>query len=488
MTSQKREHIVSTTDFSKNAEIGYMSAMELSAAYAAGTLSATEVTKAVLERIDAVNPHLNAFAVLSPEMALADAARADDDLARGVSKPLLGIPVTIKDAYDLVGFKTETGSNWLAGTTGVATEDNVVVQRLRDAGAIVLGKTTTSEMAWSGLSYSPRTGVTHNPWAKGLNAGASSAGAAVAASAGFGPLHLGSDGGGSIRMPAHFCSIFGLKPTYGRVPHVPVSNNDYGTHIGPMTRTVAESAMMLRVMAGPHHLDHTSSEATPPDYFANIAASMKGKKIAFSIDLGHARVDPDVERAIREAAAAFQSLGAEVEEVTPSWGPKGTDLARFFWAAKEARRLNILPEWESRMGPDFVACMRAGGHYTATDYLLRRQEKYDYIAEMETFLEDWDFFLTPAASVTAFPPTQMRPDHWPQHDWDWMAWAEFMYPFNFSGNPASVVPCGFDSAGLPVGLQIVGKRFDDLGVLQASAAFETVMPVHKTRPSFDSFK
>lgn len=479
---------MSRTDFSKNAEIGYMSAMEIASSYEQGVLSATEVTKAILERIDEINPHLNAFSVVTAEMALTDAANADKDLAQGIKKPLLGIPVTIKDAYDIAGFKTETGSNWLAGTTGIASEDNVVVARLREAGAIILGKTTTSEMAWSGLSYSPRTGITHNPWAKGLNAGASSAGAAVAASAGFGPLHLGSDGGGSIRMPAHFCSIFGLKPTYGRIPHVPVSNNDYGTHIGPMTRTVAESAAMLRIMAGPHYLDHTSSESTPPDYLANLHASMKGKRIAFSIDLGHARVDPDVENAIRAAAEAFKAMGAIVEEVTPSWGPKGVSLARFFWAAKEARRLSILPEWESQMGADFVACMRAGADYSSADYLNQRQEKYNYLAEMQTFLEDWDFFLTPAASVTAFPPTQMLPDHWPQHAWDWMAWAEFMYPFNFSGNPASVIPCGFDNAGLPIGLQIVGRRFDDLGVLQASAAFEEAMPVHQTRPSFESFK
>lgn len=479
---------MSKTEFFKHSDIGYMSVAELAASFSERRLSAVEATTAILARIEEVNPHLNAFSVITAETALADAAKADEERARGVSKPLLGIPVTIKDAYDLAGCKTEAGSNWLAATTGVATQDNVVVKRLRDAGAVVLGKTTTSEMAWSGLSYSPRTGITHNPWGKGLNAGASSAGAAVAASAGFGPLHLGSDGGGSIRMPAHFCSIFGLKPTYGRVPHVPVSNNDYGTHIGPMTRTVAESAVMLQILAGPHYLDHTSCEATPPDYAAALAASMKGKRIAFSVDLGHARVDPEVERVFRDAAAVFASLGAVVTEVTPSWGPKGVDLARFFWAAKEARRLSILPEWEDQMGPDFVACMRAGGSYTSSDYLNRRQEKYDYIAEMQTFLEDWDFFLTPAASVTAFPPTQMRPDHWPQHDWDWMAWAEFMYPFNFSGNPASIVPCGFDTAALPVGLQIVGRRFDDLGVLQASAAFEEAMPIHQSRPTFNSFK
>jgi aspartyl-tRNA(Asn)/glutamyl-tRNA(Gln) amidotransferase subunit A len=477
-----------TVDFEKNADVGYMTAVELREAYASGQLSATSVVSKILDRIAEVNPSLNAFSAITAEQALKDAAQADRDMSDGRQAPLLGIPVTIKDAYDLAGIKTETGSIWLSETSEVAKTDNVVVDRLRKAGAVVLGKTTTSEMAWSGLSWNPLTGTTHNPWAKGLNAGASSSGAGVAAAAGFGPLHLGSDGGGSIRMPCHFCGIFGLKPTYGRVPHVPVSNNDYATHIGPMSRTVADSAMMLRTMAGPHHLDHTSSEATPPDYLANLKMSMKGKRIALSIDLGHARVDPDVAKAVREAAALFADLGADVQEVTPGWGPKGVDLARFFWAAKEARRTNILPEWESKLGADYVACMRAGEHYTSTEFLNRRQEKYEYIAEMQAFLDNWDFLLTPAASVTAFPPRQMRPDHWPPHEWDWMAWAEFLYPFNLSGNPASSVPCGFDAAGLPIGLQIIGKRFDDLGVLQASAAYEAANPVYRKRPNFSSFR
>lgn len=476
-----------TTNYSKNAEIGYMTAIELQQAYASGALTPTIVTAKILERIEEVNPAVNAFSALTAEQAMIDAAKAEKDMSEGRSAPLLGIPVTIKDAYDLAGVKTETGSLWLSAVSEVATADNVVVERLRTAGAVVLGKTTTSEMAWSGLSYSPLTGTTHNPWGKGLNAGASSAGAGVAAAAGFGPLHLGSDGGGSIRMPCHFCSVFGLKPTYGRIPHIPVSNNDYATHIGPMTRTVADSALMLRTMAGPHYLDHTSCEATPPDYLANLATSMKGKRIAFSIDLGFARVDPDVAATVRKAAELFRELGAHVEEVTPVWGEKGADLARFFWAAKEARRASILPEWASRMGPEYVACMRAGEHYRSIEFLNRRQEKYDYIAAIETFLEDWDFFLTPTASVTAFPPQQMRPDHWPQHDWDWMAWAEFLYPFNLSGNPAASVPCGFDASGLPIGLQIVGKRFDDLGVLQASAAYEAANPIYRQRPDFSSF-
>ncbi|MCT8973379.1 amidase [Microbaculum marinisediminis] len=477
-----------SVNFDKNAEIGYLTAIDLKQAYTSGALSAKTVTEQILDRIAELNPELNAFSALTADQAMQDAANADAQRAEGRDAPLLGIPVTIKDAYDLAGVKTETGSIWLSETSAVADADNVVVKRLRDAGAVVLGKTTTSEMAWSGLSWSPLTGTTHNPWGKGLNAGASSAGAGVAAAAGFGPLHLGSDGGGSIRMPCHFCGVFGLKPTFGRVPHVPMSNNDYATHIGPMSKTVADSALMLKVMAGPHHLDHTCCESSPPDYLASLPATMKGKRIALSVDLGHARVDDDVAASVREAAKLFSSLGANVEEVTPSWGEKGADLARFFWAAKEGRRANLIEEWGSKLGADYVACMRAGAEYSAPEFLNRRQEKYDYVAEMQSFFEDWDFLLTPTASVTAFPPQQMRPDHWPQHEWDWMAWAEFLYPFNLSGNPAASVPCGFDGSGLPIGLQIVGRRFDDLGVLQASAAYEASNPIYRQRPSFDSFR
>ena len=182
--------------------------------------------------------------------------------------------------------------------------------RLRDEGAIILGKTTTSEFGWTGVSRSPLTGITHNPWKHGYNAGASSAGAGAAAAAGFGPLHQGSDGAGSIRMPSHFCGVFGLKPTFGRVPYYPVGSGDYTSHMGPMTRTVADSALMLEVMAGPHPLDHTTCEAGPADYLGRLHEGVRGKRIAYSADLGVARVDPDVAALVRSAVAALQPNSA----------------------------------------------------------------------------------------------------------------------------------------------------------------------------------
>src|SRR6266702_6057424 len=243
-------------------DLCFTPATELVGAIRDKELSSVEITSTVLDFIAALEPKLNAFAHLAAEEAMDAAAKADSALAKGATLgPLHGIPVTIKDLEPVRGMPFEGGTYLRRGD--VAAADNVVVSRLRNAGAIILGKTTTPEFGWKGVSQSPLTGITHNPWKHGHNAGASSAGAGVAAAAGYGPLHLGSDGAGSIRMPAHFCGVYGLKPTYGRVPYYPVSTGDLTSHMGPMTRTVADSALMLEVMAGPHPLDNTSCEAGP---------------------------------------------------------------------------------------------------------------------------------------------------------------------------------------------------------------------------------
>jgi aspartyl-tRNA(Asn)/glutamyl-tRNA(Gln) amidotransferase subunit A len=363
------------------------------------------------------------------------------------------------------------------------SEDTPVVPRLKDEGAIILGKTTTSEFGWTGVSRSPLTGITHNPWKFGFNAGASSAGAGAAAAAGFGPLHQGSDGAGSIRMPAHFCGVYGLKPSFGRVPYYPVGTGDLTSHMGPLTRTVADSALFLEVMAGPHPLDYTTLEAGPASYHARLHEGIKGRRIAYSPDLGLARVDPDVAALVRAAVHRFTELGAIVEEVPIPWAAPGPELIRFFWSAHMTRLKPHLAQWESRMDPGLVACIKASDTVSVADYQAGRERKMPYVAAIHRWFEDWDFLLSPAVSVAAFPAQNLMPDHWPRHDWDWVSWAEFSYPFNMSWNPAASIPCGFTAEGLPVGLQIVGKRFDDLGVLQASAAFESIQPWAGKRPS-----
>ncbi len=278
-------------------------------------------------------------------------------------------------------------------------------------------------------------------------------------------------------MPAHFCGVFGLKPTYGRVPAWPVPNNDQGSHVGPITRTVADAALMLRTMAGPHPWDHTSLEAAPDDYPGKLDGGVAGLKIAFSPDLGHARVDPEVAELVAGAARVFEDLGCRVETVVPDFGPEGPDLGRFFWCAHEQAMARYLDtEWEAKMDPGLVACIREGLGTTVADYLARRADKYRYVGKINRLFGDWDLLITPSVSVAAFPAELLQPAHWEPHPWDWIRWAEFSYPFNMSGSPAASVPCGFTKAGLPVGMQIVSRRFNDLGVLQAAAAFEAARP------------
>ena len=450
-------------------------ATELAAWIRARRVSPTEIARAVIDRIDHLEADVNAFANLSPSLALEMAADAEKALARGETTGVLhGVPVTIKDLFDLKGFPTERGSFSQAGH--IADSDSPVVERLKAAGAVVIGKTTTSEFGWSGMSRSPLTGTTHNPWKDGFNAGGSSAGAAAAAAMGFGPLHQGSDGAGSIRMPSHFCGVFGFKPTWGRVPHVPVRNNDLVSHVGPISRTVADAALFLDATAGAHPFDHTSLTDSDCAFSASLAEDVGDLKVAFSADLGHARVDSDVTGLVERAAHDFESFGCRVEAVTPPWGKDGPELARFFWAVHEAPLAEHLDAWEDRMDPGLVACIRAGSGHSAETYLAMRARKLDYIERIHRFMADWNLLLTPSVSVAAFPVERLQPAHWPDHPWDWLSWSEFCYPFNMSGLPAASVPCGFTDAGLPVGLQIVGQRASDSLVLRAAAAFERARP------------
>jgi aspartyl-tRNA(Asn)/glutamyl-tRNA(Gln) amidotransferase subunit A len=463
-------------------DLGFLPAVRLAELIRIKQLSPVEYTSALLARIETLEPKVNAFAYLAADQAM-DAARAAEAKLMSGDRigRLHGVPVTIKDLAITKDMPTQQGSFIYQGKQ--PTEDAPMVPRMKDEGAIVLGKTTTSEFGWTGVSHSPLTGITHNPWKFGYNAGASSAGAGAGCAAGYGPLHQGSDGAGSIRMPAHFCGVFGLKPSFGRVPNYPVSTGDMTSHNGPLTRSVADAALMLEVMAGPHPLDYTTLEAGPAAYQARLHEGVKGRRIAYSPDLGHARVDPDVAALVKAAAHRFTELGAIVEEVPTPWAAPGPELIRFFWSAHLSRLKPQLAKWESRMDPGLVACIKASTNVSITDYQLARERKMAYIAAINRWFEGWDFLLTPSVSVAAFPAEKLMPDHWPQHDWDWVSWAEFSYPFNMSWNPAASVPCGFTADGLPVGLQIVGKRFDDLGVLQASAAFEAIQPWAHERPA-----
>lgn len=466
-----------------SAALNWLPATKLAALIRRKAVSPVEVMQAVLAQVEAREPRLNAMVLRLDEAAMAAARAAEAAVMRGEALgPLHGVPATIKDLAPLKGLPMASGS--LTTGSPIQSEDTPLATRLTDAGAILIGKTTTPEFGWTGVSRSPLTGLTHNPWKHGYNAGASSAGAGVAAAAGYGPLHQGSDGAGSIRMPAHFCGVYGLKPSHGRVPYYPMSLGDFTSHNGPLTRTVADAALMTQVMAGPHPWDHGTLEAPPADYLGRLHEPPRRRlRLAYSPDLGHARVDPEVAALVRAAAEAFaRAAGAELAEISPAWGPMGPELGRFFWSANLSRLKATLGPWRERMDPGLVACIEESQDVTVSEYQRQRARKYDYIRAINGTFVDYDFLLTPAVSVAAFPLPRLMPEHWPQHEWDWLSWAEFSYPFNMSGNPAASIPCGFTAEGLPVGLQIVGPRFDDLGVLQASAFFERLRPWADRRP------
>ena len=462
-------------------DINFTPATELADLIRNKTLSPVEVSDAAIDRVERLNPVLNAFCHMDFDQTRRDARAAEDAVMRGYDLgPLHGVPFSIKDMVAVKGMKMCSGSNIFADR--VMDFDAPLVARLKASGGVLLGKTTTPEFGWRATGDSPLTGSTLNPWDITKTSGGSSAGAASAAASGMAPLNQGADGAGSVRIPACFCGIFGIKPTFGRVPNVPQSNNDNTSHPGPMTRTVADSALMLSIMAGPDPLDNTSLESPPADYPGLLHDGIAGLRIAYSPDLGRNRVEPEIAEATAKAVARFSEFGAHVEEVAIDW-PDTAELIHFMWSAHEVGNYGpYLDEWRDRMDPGLVACIEDALSYSAGDYIRHRAEKQAFNRCVADFFVDYDLLLTPATSVTALDAGTLNPPDWPQTDWNWLAWASFSYPFNFSGNPSASVPIGFAKNGLPMGMQITGKRFADLTVMQAAASYEAAYPWAQHRP------
>lgn len=462
-------------------DLCYTPATELARLIATRAVSPVEVMRTVLERAEALHPKLNAICTSTADHALERARAAEQAVMRGQALgPLHGVPTTIKDISFTKGVRTMAGSHVHADR--VPEEDAPFVERLAAAGAISIGKTTVPEFGWKGCSQSPLTGISHNPWKHGMNAGGSSTGAAICAAAGIGPIHQGSDGAGSIRMPAGFCGVFGIKPSYGRVPYWPITNNDFMSHVGPITRTVADAALMLEVMAGPDDRDFASLPDRPEGWLDQLDDGVRGLKVGFSPDLGHLRVDDEVAGPVRDAVRAFEELGCEVEEVDPGFGDH-TEMELLLWSAHFAGNVGpFLERWEERMDQGLVACTRDGMRYSAAEYVRARGERLAFYDRVRSFFERYDLLLTPTLSVAAFPAHLVIPEHWPQHPWDWLRWAGFSWPFNITWVPAATCPCGFTPDGRPVGLQIVAGRHRDLRVLQAARAFEEARPWADRRP------
>jgi aspartyl-tRNA(Asn)/glutamyl-tRNA(Gln) amidotransferase subunit A len=465
---------MSDTDFC------FISATDLAAAIRTKKVSPVEVVNALLDRIEQLNPTLNAFCLVTADAARQAAQAAERAVMRGETLgPLHGVPVSIKDLVITQGVRTMRGSKLYEDD--VPAEDAPVVERLKAAGAIILGKTTTPEFGFKGVTDSPVTGISRNPWHLDRTPGGSSGGAGAAVATGMGPLAIGTDGGGSIRIPSSFCGIYGLKPHVGRVPVYPASATGDLSHAGPMTRTVRDAALMLNVIAGADDRDRLSLPTSHPDYLQAVEGDIRGLHIAWSPDLGFAIVDPQVRQATAEAVKTFSELGCHVEETNPGFDDPGELFQHFFYVNIGAM-LQDYPGYESQIDPQLLANVHEVQGVSGQAYarsILRRNAIFDKIRRLFT---TYDLLLCPTVAVPPFEVGIEGPTEIAGRPVDRRAWIVMTPLFNLTGQPAATVPCGFTGDGLPIGLQIVGRRFDEATVLRASAAFESARPWKQTRP------
>ncbi|GAB3445982.1 amidase [Streptomonospora sediminis] len=457
-----------------------LSATELLDAYGRGELSPVEATDAVLERIERENPALNAFCLVKPDEARTAARASEDRWRRGEPMGRLdGVPASIKDIMFTRGWPTLRGSV-TTDQNQTWSEDSPVVARLREDGAVFVGKTTTPEIAWKGVTDSPLTGITRNPWDLAKTPGGSSGGAAAAVAAGMGPLATGTDGGGSVRIPASFSGIFAIKPTWGLVPHYPASAFGSLAHSGPMTRTVADAALMLDVISGPDYRDWARLPAPAVSFAESPATPMRGLRIAYSPALGHLSVDPEVARIVAGAAAVFEDLGAVVEQTDPPI-PESLEHFQILWYTGAAKATDKLTGTQRELlDPGLREIIEEGLTYSAQDYLTAMATRMAMGEAMGRFHQDYDLLLTPTMPIPAFDAGLEVPPG--SGERRWTSWSGFCYPFNMTQQPAASVPCGFTDDGLPVGLQIVGPRHGDPLVMAASSAFEAARPWAHARP------
>ena len=455
-------------------DLALMTATQMLSGYRDGSLSPVETTQAALTAIEKHNPALNAYLLVDAEGALAAARESEERWRLGIPKGRVdGVPTSIKDIILTEGWPTRRGSHAIPADQPWA-EDAPCTARLKENGAILLGKTTTPEFGWKGVTDSPLTGITRNPWNPAKTPGGSSGGAAAALASGMGALAIGTDGGGSIRIPAAFTGVFGLKPSFGRVPAHPLSPFGTVAHIGPMTRSVADAALMLTVLAEPDARDWYALPYDGADYSKGLEDGVEGLKIAFSPTLGGHRVEPEIARLVAQAVETFRTLGASVEEAEPAL-PKCNEIFRTHWFVGAA---NLLEKFDAAqralMDPGLVAIAEQGAALSAIDYLAAVAGREALGVAMNLFHRDYDLLLTPALPLQAFDAgLEFPPD---SGDDRWVEWTPFSYPFNLTQQPAASVPCGVTSDGLPAGLQIVGPSHADALVLRAAQAYETAHP------------
>ncbi|ARP70388.1 amidase [Streptomyces pluripotens] len=460
-----------------------LTAVQLLAGYRKGEFTPVDATEQALERARRIQPRVNAFVRLTEEDALARARESAGRWRRGAPAGLVdGVPVTVKDILLLRGHPTLRGTRTIPEQRGW-DEDAPPVARLREHGAVFLGKTTTPEYGWKAVTDSPLSGITRNPYDPTRTSGGSSGGSAAAVALGAGPLSLGTDGGGSIRIPAAFCGIFGLKPTYGRVPLYPASAFGTLSHTGPMTRDAADAALLLDVIGAPDPRDWSALPPAPGSFTERLKEGVHGLRVAYSPSLGgQVAVRPGVAAAVRRAVAQLADLGAYVEETDPDFSDP-VDAFHTLWFSGAARLTQrFSAHRRQQLDPGLREICAEGARMTALDYLAAVDVRMDLGRRMGLFHERYHLLVTPTLPLTAFEAGREVPAGSVFRRWT--GWTPFTYPFNLTQQPAATVPVGTDGDGLPVGMQIVAARHrDDLVLRVAHALYEAGVGVAAPLPA-----
>lgn len=467
-----------------------LTALQLAEKFRSGEVSPVDAARDALDAIERVDGHLNSICHTDPDATLRLAREAEQRYRDGAPiGPIDGVPTTIKDIFYTRGVPTLRGSRLLADKPDAADpaawpDDAPVTAATREAGCVVIGKTTTPEFAWKGVTDNTLTGITRNPYDPALTSGGSSGGAAAAVAAGIGHLALGTDGGGSVRIPASFCGIVALKPTYGVIPMFPSSPFGTLAHAGPMTRTVGDTAAFMDALLRPDPRDWSAvpARATTPGPGGYLAAArdgasgdrpLEGLRVAYSATLGFGRNDDDVEAAVTRAVGVLSDLGAHVDTVDPGISDP-VDAFHVLWFAGLAAVLAPHgPGAIDRVDPSMREALGRYHDFSAADYLDAVAVRMALGARMADFHGDYDLLVTPTMPIPAFTAGSDVPPGW--HSPDWTSWTPYTYPFNMTQQPALSLPCGLTGSGLPVGIQLIGARFEDLLVVRAGAALEAAL-------------
>lgn len=456
------------------AELLLKSATQLVLEYRSGETSPVDVAKESITQIERLDGIVNGFSHVDHETTLRQARASEERWHRRKPLgPIDGVPVSVKDLVLTEGWPTLRGSK-STPTNGEWLIDAPSVASLRRHGAVLTGKTTTPEFGWKGVTDSLLTGVTRNPWNPSLTAGGSSGGSATAVALGMSALSVGTDGGGSIRIPSSFCGIVGLKPTYGRVAQWPSSPFGTLAHTGPMTRTVEDAVLLYRTISGPDPRDPTSL----PDTTLTENKTEDGindVRVAYSANLGYVDVDPEVAQLVRAAVQTLSDLGANVEEADPGFtDPKNAFEKHWYAGAAMA----VSGGLQSALDPGLVEIAEEAKKYRPTDYQQAAYERADLARIMDNFHTRYDVLITPTLPIVAFSAGVEVPPSWPYQRWH--TWTPFTYPFNLTGQPAITIPCGVTSNGLPVGLQIVAARFAESTLMRVASRYEQAAPFDHT--------